>query len=296
MFGYIRPLKGELKVRQYEDYRSLYCGMCHTLARRCGPAARWTVNYDFTFLAMLLWEAETPVCHMHRRCMVSPFRKKRCCSTQAASLETAADYSLILSWWQLQDAKRDSGFLKSLAARLGLLALAFPYRRAAKRAASFETVVKQRLQELSDLERARCDSIDQPADCFADILRAAAADAPTEEKRRILEQLLYHTGRVIYLLDAVDDIADDIKTDNYNPLRYRFSLEGDTLSEEQKQQLRLTLQHSLNCMSASFQLLETTPWSAIVENILYLGIPTVAEQVLAGVWRNSRRNKDGATT
>lgn len=296
MFGYIRPLKGELKVRQYEDYRSLYCGMCHTLARRCGLAARWTVNYDFTFLAMLLWEAEEPLCYIHKRCMVSPFRKKRCCSTQAASLETAADYSVILSWWQLQDAKRDSGLWKSLAARLGLLALLLPYRRAAKRAAAFEVVVKTRLQELAELEQAHCDSLDRPADCFAEILRAAASGAASEERRRILEQLLYHTGRVIYLLDAVDDLADDCETDNYNPLRYRFSLEERALSEEQKQQVRLSLKHSLNCMSASFQLLESTPWSEIVENILYLGIPTIAEQVLDGVWRTSGRKKDGANT
>lgn len=296
MFGYIRPLKGELKVRQYEDYRSLYCGMCHTLAQRCGPAARWTVNYDFTFLAMLLWEAEEPLRCIHKRCMVSPFRKKRCCSTQAASLETAADYSVILSWWQLQDSKQDSGFWKSMAARLGLLVFRGSYRRAVKRAVSFDAVVKTRLQELAALERAHCDSLDRPADCFAEILRAAATGAASKERQRILEQLLYHTGRVIYLLDAVDDIADDWKTDNYNPLRYRFSLEGDALSEEQKQQVRLTLRHSLNCMSSSFQLLDRTPWSEIVENILYLGIPTIAEQVLDGVWRNSKRNKDGANT
>lgn len=114
-------------------------------------------------------------------------------------------------------------------------------------------------------------------------------------RRRILEQLLYHTGRVIYLLDAVDDLPDDIKTDNYNPLRYRFALENDALNAAQKQQLRLTLRHSLNCMSAAFQLLDRTPWSEIVENILYQGIPVTAEQVLAGIWGHSKRNEDGAT-
>ena len=293
MFGYIRPLKGELKVREYENYRALYCGMCHTLAHRCGALTRLTVNYEFTFLAMLLWDTEDSLCYIHRRCVVSPFRKRRCCSVQTAALEQAVDRSMILSWWQLQDSRRDSGFWKSLAATLGLFVFRIPYRRAAKRAAAFDTVVRSRLQELAALELAHCDSIDQVADCFAEILRAAVADVVSEEKRRILEQLLYHTGRVIYLLDAVDDLSDDIKKDNYNPLRYRFPLEGETLSEEQKYQLRLTLRHSLNCMSSAFQLLNRTPWSEIIENILYQGIPTIAQQVLAGVWRHSRRNEDG---
>lgn len=295
MFGYIRPLKGELKVREYESYRALYCGMCHTLSRRCGPFARLTVNYDFTFLAMLLWETDDSLCYVRRRCVVSPFRKKRCCSAQTAALEQAADRSMILSWWQLQDSRKDGGFWKSLAAGLGLLVFRIPYRRAARRAERFDAVVRSRLAALAALEQAHCSSIDQAADCFAEILRAAAADAVPEKRRRILEQLLYHTGRVIYLLDAVDDLPDDIKTDNYNPLRYRFALEKDALNAAQKQQLRLTLRHSLNCMSAAFQLLDRTPWSEIVENILYQGIPVTAEQVLAGIWGHSKRNEDGAT-
>lgn len=294
MFGYIRPLKGELKVREYENYRALYCGLCHTLAHRCGALTRLTVNYDFTFLAMLLWDAEDSLCYIHRRCVVSPFRKKRCCSVQSASLARSADYSMILSWWKLQDSRKDGGFWKSLAASLGLLVFRIPYRRAAKRAQAFDLTVKTRLEELADLERAHCDSIDQVANCFAEILRAAAAEVASEERRRILEQLLYHTGRVIYLLDAADDLSADIKTDNYNPFRYRYELKEETLDEAQKQQVRLTLRHSLNCMSSAFQLLNRTPWSEIVENILYQGIPVVAEQVLAGAWGHSKRNEDGA--
>ena len=294
MFGYIRPLKEELKVREYENYRALYCGLCHTLARRCGALTRLTVYTYIYFLAMLLWDPEDSLCYIHRRCIVSPFRKKRCCSVKVASLERAADYSIILSWWKLQDNRKDGKFWKSIGASLGLFLFWIPYRRAASRAQTFDFTVRTNLQELADLEYAHCDSMDRVANCFAEILRAAAAEVASEEKRRILEQLLYHTGRIIYLLDAVDDLSADIKTDSYNPFRYRFTLKEDKLEEEQKQQIRLTLQHSLNCMSSAFQLLDRTPWSEIVENILYQGMPVVAEQVLTGVWNHSKRNEDGA--
>ena len=54
MFGYVRPNRDELKVRQLRDYEALYCGLCSSLGKRHGFFARFFLNYDFTFLAMLL--------------------------------------------------------------------------------------------------------------------------------------------------------------------------------------------------------------------------------------------------
>ena len=31
MFGFVRPYKDELKVKDYELFRSVYCGLCHSL-------------------------------------------------------------------------------------------------------------------------------------------------------------------------------------------------------------------------------------------------------------------------
>ena len=54
MFGYVRPVKCELKIKEWDMYQALYCGLCHALKERCGFAARFTVNYDFTFLALVM--------------------------------------------------------------------------------------------------------------------------------------------------------------------------------------------------------------------------------------------------
>lgn len=54
MYGYIRPDRGELKVREYQQFRAAYCGLCEALRRRCGLLSRFVVNYDLTFLAMAL--------------------------------------------------------------------------------------------------------------------------------------------------------------------------------------------------------------------------------------------------
>ena len=54
MFGYVRPLRDELKCRDFDLYRAVYCGLCRCMRRRYGLLAPMFLNYDFTFLALLL--------------------------------------------------------------------------------------------------------------------------------------------------------------------------------------------------------------------------------------------------
>ncbi len=58
MFGYVRPPVNALPQEELERFRRMYCGLCHTLSRRYGQAARFILNYDFTYLAILLSSGE----------------------------------------------------------------------------------------------------------------------------------------------------------------------------------------------------------------------------------------------
>jgi len=282
MFGYIRPFKAELKVKEFEAFRGVYCGLCHALRRRCGFAARFVVNYDFTFMAMLLSE-ETSPCFQRKRCVVSPIRG-RSCACVCGSLDDAADRSVILTYWKLCDAVKDSGFFRSLRPRLARAALSFGYRKARKAAPDFDAVCRDKLSRLSALEEAKCPSVDQTADCFAAILRALAAFEPDEARARALAELFYHAGRIIYILDAVDDLPEDVKTGSYNPLLYRFTPELGALRSEDRETLRLSVENSRGRMIAAYQLLSPSAWSPILENILLLGIPEVSRLVFLGQW------------
>ena len=53
MFGYVRPYKSELLVREYEQYKSVYCELCRELGKSYGWTARFTLSYDCTFYALL---------------------------------------------------------------------------------------------------------------------------------------------------------------------------------------------------------------------------------------------------
>ncbi len=287
MFGYIRPLKGELKVREYEQFKAMYCGLCHMLKKRCGYAARFIINFDFTFLAMVLSSDMQIPCYVYKRCSASPFRKK--CTCQATpELALCADSSVILTYWKLRDTVADESFFHSLSSRLALLMLRKAYKKASRARPDFTETVKRQLSELSDLEKAKSDSLDRTANSFALILQAAAGEI-SGESGRILSQLLYHTGRWVYIIDALNDLSEDIKKDSYNPLRYRFELNDGALSEEDKDYLRTTAHHSAALVASAFELLKSGSWTGILENIIYYGMPWICGQVISGTWRQPKK-------
>ena len=284
MYGYVRPVKGELKVSELERYQAVYCGLCHELGRRYGPLSQFLVNYDFTFLAMLLSsDAAAGVCR--RRCTVHPIRGCLC-QNGGESLTLAADMTVILGWWKLKDGVRDKSFLGSLGCQLACLALGRAYKKAAARLPDFAGAVEENLRALQTLEDGACPSIDETADKFARILRAAGAGSDDETRHRILGELLYHLGRIVYILDAADDLAEDMKDGAYNPLKYRFSPVDGKLTAEDETTLRTSLQLSHNSICAAYALLGENIYSGILSNIIYLGLPAVTQAVFAGTWRD----------
>ena len=199
MFGYVRPFRPELKCKDFDLYRATYCGLCRCLRRRYGLIAPMLLNFDFTFLALLLWEPEEGFTPCRGRCHANPLRKLPMCPDSPA-LELAADESVILAWWKLRDGVQDEGPVKGLPARALSLLLRPAYRKAARRCSAFDGMVRDCLAELSALEREGCPSLDRTADTFARLLQSAA---PREgERGRVLAQLLYHLGRWIYLADV----------------------------------------------------------------------------------------------
>ena len=115
MFGYVRPSDGHLTAEDKQRFQAAYCGLCRSLGRRYGLAARMILNYDLAFLAMLLSrEPECPTAHC--RCPAHPIRGCDALEPQPA-FDAAADLSVILTWWQLTDGVADHGFFRGLPYR-----------------------------------------------------------------------------------------------------------------------------------------------------------------------------------
>ncbi len=287
MFGYVRPLKGELKVRDYELYQAAYCGLCRQLKKRHGFLSTLMLSYDLTFLATLFMGLDGDKGFKAERCAASPFRKKNMCCF-CPGLETAADVTVVLGYEKLRDDREDSKGLKSFLSRAAMLLFKRSYKRASSSIPGFAGETRQCLERLAELEREKCTSIDAAADAFARILSEAGRLAENEHTQT-LKTLLYHVGRWVYLADAADDLSRDVKNGDYNCVAIRYGAQNGELGEEQKASLKDTLDLSASLAGDAAEGLELGKYKELIMNILDLGMPFVAGKVLQKQWHSKAR-------
>lgn len=286
MFGYVLPAAEMMNDAAKAQFQGAYCGLCHTLGRHYGWAGRMILNYDMTFLVMLLCDDGGALCQ--KRCALHPV-KGRLCSCGNERFDTAAHMSVVLTWWQIRDGIEDHGFWSGLKYRAAALCLRRAYQKARKQVPAFDAHTRTQLEKLSALEKEKCPSIDAVADAFASLLSGAADQVKDEMHRRILQQLFYHLGRWIYLIDAADDLEKDLKNGNYNPLQYRFSLKNGHLDEVSRKEFALTLDSSVRAMAAAFELWDFGSYGPVIESAVYQGLYAVGTAVLNGTFRRMRR-------
>lgn len=281
MFGYVIPRRDRLSEAEQERYRAAYCGLCRCLKKRYGFRARFLVNYDMTFLYLLLGGGEG---RQPERCFC-PARVlcRKDCMPRDAAMDYAADLSVLLSYWKLRDAWCDGGH--RLSAGAGLLLYRRAYRRAARRLPDCDRVFSERLAALHALEAANCAGIDRPADAFASMLRACVGFVSEEARRRTLELLLYHVGRYLYLTDALEDLPKDLRRGSYNPLSRRYELQDGKLTDEDRRALLETIDASIGLAASALELLPVSQNSPLLHNIIYEGLPAVLHSVAAGSFR-----------
>ncbi len=277
MFGYVKPYRPELKIREFEEYKAVYCGLCKELGRSYGLFARFTLSYDFAFLSMVLAALDESICISSKkcRCIAHPFRKQSCCRRNGA-ISLSATAAVVLTYYKLLDDVSDRGFFKKISA---LLMLPFA-KKARKKAVSqvgealaLDEAAKIMTKKQRELEAEKCPVSDKAAEPTAKFLEAVLAiTAGGNENERILKRFGYLLGRYIYLCDALDDIDDDIKKSNYNPFIY--AEEGAV--ESAKSALFLTTAE----LESDLSLLELHQYKGIIENIVCLGLRSEVERII----------------
>lgn len=283
MFGFIRPVKPELRVKEADRFQQVYCGLCHAIRSRYGRFYTLFLSYDMTFFALVAGcgEEETPP-PCKKRCDAHPLCKRACAAPDAA-LETAADMSVLLVYHKMQDSVQDDTGIKRLLARLLCRIGRRGYERARARLPEADREMVQALADLQTLERENCDSMDRPADASAR-LTAAVVPRTGDARERVLRQMFYHIGRWLYLLDAAADVKEDMEHENYNPVVRRYALRTPELSEI-KEPLERTLERSLADVCLACDLLDAKRDDGLIRNIIFLGMPLVTRQVLDGTYR-----------
>ena len=206
-------------------------------------------------------------------------------------MELAADESVILAYWQLRDGVEDHAWASGLKYRAGARLLESAYKRAAALRPEFDQAVRRQLQLLSALEQAKDPSMDRAADSFAVLLSSAAEELTDPVRKRIMEQLLYHLGRWIYLIDGADDLKKDAESGNYNPVALRYGLTDGTWTPESRRDFATTLDHSIHQMAAAFELWDFGVWTPVLQSTFYGGLFQVGKAVLDGSFHRPSRKK-----
>lgn len=321
MLGYVKIDKGELKVREYEVYTGYYCGVCKSIGRRYGQLPRMVLSYDAAFLAILLAslsdESDTTV---QEHCIAHPVIKKKTVIRNRA-IDYAGDVMLILAWYKLADDAADEG---KVYAKPVMLMMKRIFRRLNSLYPELCSSVKCHLSALSALEREKCASIDMAAEAFSKIMEdifteglqavygseppqqtSPGADrsdygisgasgmqngpcgfaSPGNDTRELLARAGYHLGKWVYMIDAVDDIEENIESGAYNPLLFRFKFDAanetaDEFRARIEPDLRFNLYHYLAMLSRCTDSLDIRKNAGIIENVIYFGLNRKTEEII----------------
>ncbi len=268
MFGYVLPYKPELKVREWQEYRSVYCGLCKEIKRNYGFFARLILNYDFVLLALIAdnFNGEHIECSM-QNCIANPFAKRPVCKhTKGLNL---ASHTLMLSvFYKLKDNLLDDKLIKKLPS-LAFYPLASAKRKkAALLFNDLDLVLSEQTQRQAEIEKIKTNSYDEAADPTAIMTATIFALAGDEKSKAALFRFGLFLGKIIYYLDAAEDYEKDKQNNAYNVF-----LLGN-LSKEQAVEKAISLcKLCAYEMSLAYTLFPRAHNSQLLDNIIYMGIP-----------------------
>lgn len=210
MFGYIKTDLPNMYMKDVTLYKAMYCGLCKGIGKTCGQRARMVLNYDLTFLSVLLHNLSgLDVKVEKQRCVAHQIVKRPIAVSDDLTFRIAC-LNVILARYKLNDDVNDEKKGRLLRAYLSK-----GYKRAKKKEPKLDEIVKSCYKELSDYEKTGGDSVDISADPFGKMMSLVVKELfpnGTEE----LYTLAYNLGKWIYLIDAIDDYEKDIKKRSFN--------------------------------------------------------------------------------
>ena len=276
MFGYVRTMDAELKVKEHELYRATYCGLCRSMGKCTGQCSRMTLNYDFVFLALTRYAiSPCKVSFRARRCLAHPF-VKRSSMEQNEILDYCSAASAILNYQKVLDDLNDEKGLKKLRAALLFPFVSYSRKKAIKKDPALRQLdesISKKLESLSMIEKSEQIGVDIPAACFGDILGEIMSFGLDGTDARIAFELGKHVGAWIYVADALDDMREDAKKGRYNPLLKLYG--GKIPNGDELSMIYDATKNKLFAAESAFDLIDTDDEGIknILSNILYIGIP-----------------------
>lgn len=266
MFGYVVANADALSPEELGRYKGCYCGLCKALKKRHGELSRLTLNYDMTFLILLLtalYEPEETA--EHGRCKIHPMTERDWWNS--VFTDYAADLNVALAYFSELDDWRDE---RKFSGLVGARVLKGDYRRVREQWPRQCSAIETCMERLSRIEDSRSADPDAAANAFGELMGElfACREDMWAEKLRLFGQTL---GRFIYMMDACVDLDRDRKHGWYNPLA---AMGRSEITVEEKRKLLTVL---IGECTIEFEKLPILQDVNILRNILYSGVWTQFE-------------------
>ena len=261
MFGYVTIYEPELKVKDLKKYKAYYCGLCRVLKEEYGFMGQMTLTYDMTFAIILLSSLYESVAEAEQhRCKVHPVKKQMMLRNEITSY--AAAMNVLLAYYHMEDDWKDERKISSFMTKSMVHGKA---KRIIEQYPRQSRAIESALKELAECEKAESTDIDRTAGCFGKLMEELFVYQEDLWERN-LRKLGFFLGKFIYIMDAYEDLPEDLKKGRYNPLRGLCGQED--YEERMKQILCMMIAES----TAEFERLPCLVDVDILRNILYDGV------------------------
>lgn len=272
MFGYVTIDKPELKIKEYEAYKGVYCTLCKEMGKEYGLLSRFLLSYDGAFYVMYklgLSNDEIAVSNSH--CSFNPCKKCMKITCENNIYKLACAITVILAYFKLVDNLHDSNFFKKIILYILYPHFNFIKNKAKKKYPEIFRIVDTGMQKQFALEKENETSLDKSAHPTAEILSQLFSFDETGDKKENAKQFGYQLGRVVYFLDAFDDYEKDIKDNSFNPFK-----NCDDIVEISTH----TINMSIGALTETFTKQKFNNFAEIIENIIYDGLSLQMDRII----------------
>lgn len=290
MFGYVKPCKMELKIKDYEKFKAYYCGLCKNIKSDFGNLPRLTLNYDMTFLAILLDSTQdTQIKFEKHRCLLHPMKKKIVVS-KCSALSYAAFCNVALTYYKLLDNVYDD---KSIFSKLYSMFLNSYFKRTSIDLKNHIPRIESKLNELYSIENNPGErSLDEVCHPFAELTGIILSSYKKDyDKDLDLYWLGYYLGKWIYIIDAFDDLEKDTKKNKFNAINSllnKDNLPYDKFSNSIKERIDFLLVSCAEQCLQHFNNLSIKRNKDLLYNILQYGLMERMDIVFKKSYKDAR--------
>ena len=262
MFGYVRINKMDLTFREYDYYKGYYCGLCKYLKENHGEISRLSLNYDITFLIVILtaiYKVKSTI--TEERCIANPLKKKMRIVNEIT--EYAASMNILLSYYKLEDNLYDDNGIKD---RLAYGIYKGKLKKAYDKYPEKAEYIRKQLSDLRELENEKSKSIDRVSNTFGNLMGEIFV-FKNDEYEQNLRNIGFNLGKYIYILDAYEDLEEDYEKGRYNPF-----IDYIDKKDELKKKVDRLISMSLGIVARNIESLNLEFNKSIIDNIIYSGV------------------------